>query len=381
MVKKGDVMNIYARSVSRVRNVQSGLVRMLLLALVLPVLAPAQALSLPELREAVGRMVRLHVPDAQVAARLRRIRPTEQVPPNFAAEVEGWGAGSLTIRELEGLAQRTANLPPSRTVLTSVQGRHGQFEIRDGEPAVILEAVRMYAEEYSQSIPNFLCYRSTSFLADKTGLGNWNKRLMLKERLLHLEDGDHHEIVEVDGETVGRDVRVFHGGITVSGEFGNIIRRIFSEKTKARFFWIGEEPNSVPGAVDEPLVAIAFEVDQENTSMTLSSGRREVKSGYRGELTVTKFSGQIVRVRLALDESEGKFPIRSASWDIQYAPTLVEGIEGPELLLPVRAITEAYQRDGFMRNEATYTEYQKYTAESNIQFGGSFEDLSDEFDH
>jgi hypothetical protein len=365
-------MSANAQSVSGFRQACYGLNRMLLLVLVLPLLLTAQSLSLPELREVVGRMVRLHAPDAQVAARLRRVKPVDQVPTQFAAEAESWGAGSLTVRELEAMAQRTAGLPLSRVVLASVQGRRGEFLIQDGEAAVILEAARIYAEEYSRSIPNFLCYRSTSFLKDKSGMGNWKKSLMLKERLLHLEEGDHHEIVEVDGETVDGSVRVFHGGITVSGEFGNILRRLFSEKTEARFYWIGDEPGG-----DEPRAAIAFEVDQENTSMTLSSGRREVKNGYRGELTVSKQTGQIHRVRLALDESEPRFPIRSASWDIRYAPTVVEDIE---VLLPVSAITEAYQSGGFVRNEATYSDYQKYTAESNIQFGGTLDDVSENFE-
>lgn len=344
--------------------------RPVLMLLVGVLLAPAQSMSLAELRETVGRMVRLNVPDAQLAARLRRLQPTEQVTPSFVDEAENWGAGPLTLRELQTLAEKSSGKPPSPHVLPSLQGRQGQFVITDGEPAVILEAIRLYADDYSRSIPNFLCFRNTSFLKDKTGLGRWDKHLMLKERLVHLEDGDHHDIVAVDGEEVDGKVMIFHGGITVTGEFGNIIKRIFEEKTQAVFYWIGDFPED-----GERRVAIAFEVEQANSSMEMSSGRKKVKTGYRGELIASADTGQIYRIRLAQKDPPRDFPIRGASWDIHYAPVKVEE---HELLLPVRAITEAYQSGGFMRNEATYTDYQKYSAESNIQFGEFLSDSDSE---
>lgn len=334
--------------------------RLLCGLLLAAVLAPTQPILFRDLREAVGRMVRLNVPDAQIAARLRRVQPIQQVPAGLAEEAAIWGAGPLTQRELRTLAEKSVSKAPSGEILGSVQGRPGQFPIEEGEPSVILEAIRLYAAEYSQSIPNFLCFRNTQFMKDKTGLGRWEPHLHLRERMVHQEDGDHHEIVAVDGKEVDGQVMIFHGGITVSGEFGNIIRRIFEEKTKTRFYWIGDYEEE-----GERRVAIAFEVDQQNSSMEMSSGRKSVKTGYRGELVAAPDTGQIFRIRLAQHNPPKDFPIRGASWDIRYAPVKVEA---QELLLPVKAITEAYQSAGFMRNEATYTDYQKYAAESSIQF-------------
>src|SRR5690606_31935352 len=146
------------------------------------------------------------------------------------------------------------------------------------------------------------------------------------ERLVHLEDGDHHQIVAVDGEEVGEDTIVLHGGITVSGEFGNIIRRIFEDKTQTRFYWIGEEQGG-----NERLVAIAFSVEKEHSSMELSHGSRKEKEGYRGDLIASADSGQIFRIRLAMNALPKNFPIRGALWDIRYAPVRVDE---KELLLP-----------------------------------------------
>lgn len=331
----------------------------------------AQQLSLPILRDALARMVLLNVDDAQVAARLRRMQPRERVPESLRQEAEEWGAGPLTLREVDSLIRESDSKPPSRQVFLSPPGRRGQFEIVDGEPAVILESIRLYAEDYSESIPNFLCFRNTSFFQSRNGIDRWKQNLHFRERLVHLEDGDHHQIVEVDGEKVDEDTIVLHGGITVSGEFGNILRRIFESKTQTRFYWIGEEQSLGEGpSGGERLVAIAFSVEKEHSSMELSYGGKKEKEGYRGDLIASGETGQIVRIRLAMNPLPKGFPIRGAAWDIRYAPVKVDE---QELLLPVSATTEAYQRGVFLKNEATYTDYQKYSAESSISFGGTAE--------
>src|SRR5690606_27414377 len=112
---------------------------------------------------------------------------------------------------------------------------------------------------------------------------------------------------------------------------------------------------------------LGFVVRQENSSMRISSGdEEEVVVGYAGEAYASRSTGQIFRIRLTMDELPRGYSIRGATWDIRYGPVKVEE---QELLLPVSAAVEAYQEGHFVRNEATYTEYQKYTADSNIRFG------------
>ena len=348
-----------------VHKPQVFLLRLSLLMLVTILTASAQQLSLSDLREAVSRMVLLNADDAEVAARLRRMQPREKIPSTLRAEAEEWGSGPLTLREVDNLIRKSESKPSSQEVLPTLPGRRGQFEIVDGEPAVILESIRLYAADYSESIPNFLCFRNTTFLQSKNGIDRWKRNLHYRERLVHLEDGDHHQIVEVDGKRIDDDTIVLLGGITVSGEFGNILRRIFEEKTHTRFYWIGEESND-----GERAVAIAFTVAKEHSSMELSYGGEKQKEGYRGDLIASAETGQIRRIRLAMNALPRDFPIRGAAWDIRYAPVKVDE---RELLLPVAATTEAYQWGIFLKNEATYTDYQKYSAESSISFGPTAE--------
>jgi hypothetical protein len=342
-----------------------------------------------ELRTMVERSVHLRVPDAQTAARLRKIQPTELVPADAAELAATWDAGPLTQQELRRLAERSTGkaAPVSGDSGSGDSGsrdsargdsasgdwgngglgsgsslkRHprGMRPIQDGEQAVVLELIRLYAQEYSASIPNFLCYRNTRFFKEQTPFGRWKLDTELKERLSHTGEEDDHEIVAVDGKEVQGKVLVLHGGLTVSGEFGNVMRRVFEAETETTFTWMAGKP----GAEE---VVLGFVVSEEKSSMRISSGDEEVIVGYAGEVHASPATGQIYRIRLTMDPLPKGHPIRGATWDIFYGPVKVEE---QELLLPVRASVEAFQQGRFVRNEATYTDYQKYTADSSIRFG------------
>lgn len=322
----------------------------------------AQTMGWAELRSVVERAVHLRMPDAKVAARLRKLQCTEAVPPSSAERAASWDAGPLTQRELRRLAERSASRPSPAAPTQLCPNPRGMPPATNGEVAVVVELVRLYAEEYTESIPNFLCIRNTRFLKDSSPLGRWKLDTELKEKLSHIGDDDEHEILAIDGDDVDGDVLFFSGGLTVSGEFGNVMRRIFDSETETVFTSMGNDPGGDPDRV-----ILGFLVRQENSSMRISSdGEEEVVVGYAGEAYASRSTGQIFRIRLTMDELPKAYPIRGATWDIRYGPVKVEE---QELLLPVSAAVEAYQQGRFARNEATYTDYQKYTADSNIRFG------------
>lgn len=320
----------------------------------------AQTMGWDELRALVERSVHLRASDAQTAARLRKVQPAEAVPADAAERAASWDAGPLTQQELRRLAERSAGKPAPGQAASLRKSPRGMQPIRGGEHAVVLELVRMYAQEYAASIPNFLCYRNTRFLEERTPLGRWKLDTELKERLSHAGDEDKHEIVAIDGEEVDGDTLFFSAGLTVSGEFGNVMRRVFEPETETTFTWMAGDPGA------EEAVVLGFEVSEEKSSMRISAGDEEATVGYVGEVYASPSTGQIFRVRLTMNELPKGHPIRGATWDIHYGPVKVEE---QELLLPVRAAVEAHQQGRFVRNEATYTDYQKYTAASSIQFG------------
>lgn len=334
---------------------------LVLLAGALVPLPAAQAMQWEELRAVIERAVHLRVPDARVAARLRKIQPAEAVPVSSAERAATWDAGPLTQRELRRLAEQSAGRPGSPSPVELRPNPRGMPPATNGEAAVMVELIRLYAQEYTESIPNFLCFRNTRFLKESSPLGRWKLDAELKERLSHEGDEDEHEIVAVDGEQSKGKVVFFHGGLTVSGEFGNVMRRIFDPETETVFTRMDS------GSEAPDRVILGFVVRQDRSSMRISSGsEEEMVMGYAGEVHASRSTGQVFRIRLTMDELPKGYPIRGATWDIRYGPVKVEE---RELLLPVSATVEAYQEGRFVRTEATYTDYQRYSSDSSIRFG------------
>lgn len=346
-------------------NLQSGALAIAFTILPVGILAPslpAQTMGWTELRSVIERAVHLRVPDAKAAARLRKIQSTEAVPPSSAEREASWDAGPLIQRELRQMAERSASRPSPATPAELRPNPRGMPPVANGEAAVVVELVRFYAQEYSESIPNFLCIRNTRFLKESSPLGRWKLDTELKEKLSHTGDDDNHEIIAIDGKDVDGEVLFIGGGLTVSGEFGNVMRRIFDPETETVFTSMGSDPGDDPDRV-----ILGFVVRQDKSSMRISSGdEEEVVMGYAGEAYASRSTGQIFRIRLTMDELPKGYPIRGATWDIRYGRVKVEE---QELLLPASASVEAYQEGHFVRTEATYTDYQKYTADSKIRFG------------
>lgn len=319
----------------------------------------AQKLVWNDLRAAIERMVHLRVPDAVAAARLRKIKSLDALPPSTVAIAAEWGAGPLTQRELQRLVERGAPQPAGGAMPELRRNARGMPAASEGEAAVIVELVRLYAQEYSDSIPNFLCFRNTRFMRDSTPFGRWKLVTELTEKLSHSGDDDEHEIVAIDGTSIRGAAVVFNGGLTVSGEFGNVMRRIFDPDTETAFTWMGDGDGA-------DRVILGVRVHQRHSTMRIRSGDgEEVVVGYSGEVHASRSTGQIFRIRLTMDELPKDHVIRGATWDIHYGPVKVEE---QELLLPAFASVEAYQQGRFVRNEATYTDYQKYSADSNIRY-------------
>lgn len=325
-------------------------------------LAPAEAaqkLAWNDLRTVIERIVHLRAPDAVAAARLRKIESLDALPASTAQIAAEWDAGPLTQRELRRLTQNVEPLSTGEAVRELRHNPRAMADASEGEAAVIVELARLYAQEYSESIPNFLCFRNTRFMTDKTPFGRWKLVAELTEKLSHAGDDDEHEIVGVDGVEVRNATLRFNGGLTVSGEFGNVMRRIFDPDSETVFTSMGEA-----GGGDR--VVLGLRVEQQHSTMRIGSLDGElVVAGYSGEVYVSRSTGQIFRIRLTMDELPKGHSIRGATWDIHYGPVKMEE---RELLLPEFAAVEAYQQGRFVRNEATYTNYQKYSADSNIRY-------------
>ena len=273
--------------------------------------------------------------------------------------------GDSRMRILEFVIQGASGAPmlPEPTLRTEVSSV-GLPPAIDVQKDILGRAV-LYAGKYTAALPNFSCVQKTERYVDPSGYGKWQKLDVMSEEVRFRMGREEYYVISADGKKQSaRPAKV--RGITSTGEFGSLLRDVFSPASDAKFAWRSW------GVVGEVQVQVfSYEVARENSTYTLShSGRatQRVTPGFHGLLYIEPDTGRVRRVTLTVNENElpPDFPIRACTLKTDYADRL---IGDSKFLMPVSAVVELRKTpDRSTRNEITFTKYRLYTAASNILY-------------
>ncbi len=107
-----------------------------------------------------------------------------------------------------------------------------------GELKSMLADAARFAQDYSNSLPNFMCEQVTNRLVDRGGERKWRQKDKITERLVYVEHNETRSLLELERNGVkthdnnGQDY-----GVLSYGEFGSAIKGIFQLSSKADFQW------------------------------------------------------------------------------------------------------------------------------------------------
>ena len=121
----------------------------------------------------------------------------------------------------------------------------------------------------------------------------------------------------------------------------------------------------------------SFRVRLENSKykITAEAVKRTVVVGYHGLIFADRDSHAVMRITMEADDIPADFPIRSASETLDYDSI---SISGQKFILPIKV--DMRMRDGrdVMKNEAEFRLYNKFGADTSIQFGEAPEPLPED---
>src|SRR5262245_30741318 len=101
-------------------------------------------------------------------------------------------------------------------------------------PPELLEHARTAAANYSHTLPDFVCTQVVHRYVSASTQWRLLDTLVLK---LDFAGGrEAYTLVTVDGQPASK-VYLDLGGATTTGEFGTLLRRVFSPRSKAVFNW------------------------------------------------------------------------------------------------------------------------------------------------
>ena len=346
--------------------------KLVCLLLVLTAAAPAQSkMTVEQLVGFVKSSVELHEDDRKVAEVVKKIRLSNQLDVHTVETLQGLGAGRLTMAALRALSTDSASLPaaPAPAPKLSVAPIPGPDA---AEQKKILAAITENALNYSNGLPNFICMQVTRRYVDRGGGENFRLTDTIAERLSYFEHKEDYKVISVNGTPVTNRKHEQLGGATSSGEFGSMLLEIFSPESQTEFQW--ERWGKLR---DHVMHVFSFRVRLANSkyNITAEEVKRTVVVGYHGFIFADRDSNAVMRIAMEADDIPDDFPIRSASEALDYDTI---SISGQKFILPIKV--DMRMRDGrdVMKNEAEFRLYNKFGADTSIQFGEAPEPLPED---
>ncbi len=317
-------------------------------------------ISVEQLKGFVNSSIQRHLPDKEVAEYLHKIQISEQLDARTVEELQGLGAGPKTLAALNDLRESSATLPkaappPPPPVYVPPPPPNSIEQKR------VLEEATDYARNYSTRMPDFICMQRTHRYFDPKGGEDWRGADTIVERLTYFEHKENYTVSLINGRAVTNVKHEQLGGTTASGEFASMMEEIFAAKSDTQFDW--DRWGKLRGHVTH---VFAYKVPQSTSNYhLLAQGAEAILVGYHGLVFVDKETSRIMKITLEADNIPSDYPVKSASLSLDYSDV---DIAGNHFLLPFKSIvTLKAAKNQNTKNEADFTNYRKFSAESVIK--------------
>lgn len=331
-----------------------------LITLLLAVVLWAQArLNVDQLSSFVQSSIQLKHPDRQVAAYLLKLKLTERLDSRTIEELQGMGAGPVTVEALRKLAEGSSALPappPKPVKIAPIPIAPPPV----AEQRALIERVREHALNYSKNLPNFLCTQVTRRYYDPTGLEFWQMQDTLTTRLSYFEQKETYKLEMINNRVTDQAYESL-GGATSTGEFGSMLQQIFEKESDTTFQW--QRWATLRG---KRAHVYSYRIAQPNSHWRINYERKqEVVVGYSGLIYVDRDTELILKVTLEAENIPPSFPIGQATTALDYDYTK---IADQTFLLPLKADVRMRQDKLLTKNLVEFHLYRKFGADTSITF-------------
>lgn len=228
-------------------------------------------------------------------------------------------------------------------------------------PVDPIDKARVVAFDFAEKLPNFFCQQVT---LRYSGEGRRNIEWKLQDRieleLMFVDGKESYRNIKRNGKTL-KSGNPQDTGTWSSGEYATVSLDVLASNTAARFKPAGD--SEVGG---RPARKFSYVVDQPNSHWKIDFGNGPVLfPAYKGAVWIDKQTDRVLRVEMIARQIPESYPMDVVEMTVDYG---MVKIGQAEYLLPTRAENLACGRLSVTctRNEVTYKNYRKFTAESTI---------------
>lgn len=299
--------------------------------------------------------------DQEIAAFLSKVKLSERLDDATIEKLQSDGAGPKTVAALRALRDRSAALPAARPAAVSAPPKPLPPPSSE-EQAAILDAVRQYALEYSEKLPDFVCHeRMTTFAGAPHSTADWSSISNIDSILTYFKQKEDYRPFMQNGKFTTQDYQKLKTSKSV-GDFGTMLRGIFEPSAETRFEW-----RSWSTWDGQPAMDFNYRVAQDRSNYQIVvEGNRSVTPGYHGYFVIDPKTHAIWKLTLVADDLPRDFPVQSAEASLVYR---FKDLSGKTFLLPSEYEAVMAGPEGRDKIDKEFVTYRKYTADSEISFG------------
>ena len=348
--------------------------RLLAIVFAVCLAASAQTMSVEKLRQFLESNVDMirqgKSSDRELAAFLDKIKLTEKLDERGIEDMQGqMRIGPKTLLALHRLAAESVSLPVAAVVAPPPKPRPIPPPSSE-EQAAIIDDMREYALNYSNTLPDFICTQVTRrFQAPRPGTKyggpvdgdpRWQALDTLQIRLSYFEKKEHYVVVLMNNAIVNQDYEKV-GGSKSFGEFGSMMREIFEPSTEARFAW--DHWGQLRG---KRVMAFQYHVrlDRSKYQLAVDEGKLRIVTAYHGLVEVEPDTHAVVRITADAENIPPDFPLKETTDVLDYD---YQELSGQTFLLPMKSTVVMKSMDGISRLEQEFRLYRKYSADSTFK--------------
>lgn len=331
----------------------------LFLLITLPIFAQAQ-LTVKQLTSFIDSSLKLKHDDRQIAEYLKRVKLSERLDDRTIEDLQGKGAGRLTVSALKVLGEASKDLAtaavapkaPPPVVLPPPSAE---------EQTEIIEAARQYALNYTSRLPDFICTQVTRRFHDPSGLEIYRAVDLITERLSYFDHHEDYKVVLINNQPAGDMKHDQLGWATSTGEFGSLMNGVFEPASQASFRW--ERWTTWRGRRSH---VFSYFVAQERSQWRVSYQNTEsIVPAYKGLIYIDAASPAVMRITLEAVQIPSTFPIQVVTTALDYDRIKISDVEH---VLPLRAEVRMREGKNLLKNEVEFHMYRKFGAEATIKF-------------
>lgn len=301
-------------------------------------------------------------PDDPGPPTLHRGKPARQASSRAEEPVETASAKApASTAAVNPTLQTDPDVPVApRPSLARGEGQPPAPDLPPADP-VIARAAEM-AANFTETLPNYVCQQFTARFVSVSHVVSWQAQDVVSTEVVYENGREDYRNLKINGKPVKKGMEELSGSWS-TGEFGTLLRDLFSPATAAEFHFRKE--SNIAG---KQAALYDFKVTREGSHWHIMVASQSVFPPYRGSVWIDKQNGRVLRIEMQARNMPQEFPLDTVESEADYQYVRIGGTQ--EFLLPVHAETLSCQRgtNNCSRNSIDFRNYKKYSGEANIIF-------------